>query len=75
MKQDIKEIRDILTENTIKLAEYNSELRIHIAGTNDLRARVRPLEDHTAFVRSVTKFVMGAMTFCASCAAIWRYLH
>lgn len=63
---DIKEIKKEQSETNVKLARYNELLDIHIMATNDLRARVKPIEDHVAFIRSVTKFLLAILALPAS---------
>jgi hypothetical protein len=55
--QDLKEIKRILVDNTIKLAEYNAQLDIHIRATRNLEARIRPVEDHVLFLRKLMRLM------------------
>lgn len=55
---DVEEVKINLAENNVKLDHYNKLLDEHISATNDLRERVKPIEDHVKFLRWLIKAIV-----------------
>lgn len=69
IKEKLKEISGKLEENTIRLAEYNGELRVHIQASKDLHTRMIPLEQHVAFQRNIVALIVKSIAWSFGVAA------
>lgn len=70
--EGVTELKVEVARHTERLDNYNSLLAEHIKGVKHLDARLRPIEDHVKFLRSLSHLTVKVVGVVAGLAAVGK---